>query len=70
MKRGTVFEHKYWLDAKNIPLLCAVTAVRDGVVYWTHWEPGEFKKHGKWYFDIDDMHKHVGQIINEPSEVA
>ncbi len=70
MKRGTVFEHKYWLDSKNMPLLCAVTAVRDGVVYYTHWEPGKCKPKGKWYFGLNEVSKHVGQIINEPSEAA
>ena len=37
MKPGTIFEHKNWLDYKNMPLLCRVTAVRDGYVYWAQY---------------------------------
>ena len=60
---GAVFEHRHWLDAKHQPLLCKVTAVRNGTVYWAAWEPGEQVRHGKWRFEIDEADRVVGRIL-------
>jgi hypothetical protein len=62
MTRGTIFEHKHWLDSKNMPLLCVVTAVRHGDVHWKQWENG--KVYGPPYrFAIDRIDRYVKQIL-------
>jgi hypothetical protein len=60
MKPGTIFEHKNWLDYKNMPLLCRVTAVRDGIVYWAQY--GSSSKR-RYTFDLSEAGKYVGQVI-------
>ena len=62
MTRGTIFEHKHWLDNKNMPMICVVTAVRDGEVYWRQWQTGSAK--GLSYrFDLNNADRYVGQIL-------
>jgi len=34
LRRGQFFTHAFWLDESNMPLVCEVTAVRFGCVYW------------------------------------
>jgi hypothetical protein len=37
LKRGTKFEHRFWLadcSAKDTPLLCLVTKIRQGILYY------------------------------------
>lgn len=60
MKPGTIFEHRHWLDYKNMPLLCRVTAVRDGIVYWAQY--GSSSKR-RYTFDLSEAGKYVGQVI-------
>ena len=62
MKPGTVFEHRYWLDTKHMPLLCRVTSVRDGTVHWTYWEDGALGR-ARYWFDLAEADKHVGRVI-------
>ena len=63
MKRGTVFEHKHWLDNKNMPLLCYVTCARGDLIYYTDWNPKGEQSNGKWWFDLKDLNKYVGKIL-------
>ena len=63
MKRGTIFEHRYWLDSKNMPLLCYVTCARDGLVYYTQWNPEGEQSKGKWWFDEKHLNKYVGKVL-------
>ena len=67
MKRGTVFEHRHWLDTKNMPLLCRVTAVRSGVVYYDLWDRDKPAGRWRWYFDECDIPRYVGQVLEEPA---
>lgn len=60
MKPGTVFEHRHWLDTSHRPLLCVVTAVRAGTVYWAIW-PSNGR--GRYYFDEAESARYVGSII-------
>lgn len=62
MKPGTVFEHRHWLDYKNMPLLCRVTSVRDGTVHWTYWEDAKLGR-ARYCFDLSEAGKYVGQVI-------
>ena len=56
MKRGDIFVHAQWLNAKNEPLVCEVTAVRQGVVYYKEaGTPGKAKD----YFPVEDEAKRV-----------
>ncbi len=65
MTPGTVFEHRHWLDVKNMPLLCRVTAVRHGLIYWAIWGPERPGK-AKYTFRLGEAGRHVGQIISAP----
>lgn len=62
MKQGTIFEHRNWLDTSHRPLLCVVTAVRAGTVYWSIW-PNPPGRRGRYYFDEAESARHVGSII-------
>ena len=64
MKPGTIFEHRHWLDVSNRPLLCVVTAVRAGVVYWAIW-PNPPGRRGRYWFDLADAGRYVGCVIQE-----
>ena len=55
-KRGTTFLHSKWLDANNAPLLCEVTKVSEGVVYYR--EAGSTSK-AKNYFPLEQASKYV-----------
>lgn len=66
MKPGTIFEHKHWLDTKHMPLLCRVTSVRNGEIYWTYWE-GNALGNARYRFDISEAGKYVGRIL-EPEQ--
>jgi len=66
MKPGTIFEHKYWLDTKMMPLLCQVTATGRDVVYWAAYDPNNPHPRGKSYFYTQEIPKYVGQIVEEP----
>jgi hypothetical protein len=63
MKRGTVFEHKHWLDNKNMPLLCYVTCTRGDLIYYTDWNPDGEQSNGKWWFDSKHLNKYVGKVL-------
>lgn len=64
MKPGTIFEHRHWLDCKNMPLLCRVTAVRGETVYWREWVPkDQAAKGNKYCFDLDQTKKYVGSVL-------
>lgn len=55
LKRGDRFLHKSWLDENRKPMLCEVTRVANGVVYWK--QEGENKS--RHYFQIEDAEKYV-----------
>lgn len=59
LKRGTKFLHSKWLDENHLPLLCEVTRVAQGVVYW---KPVGTEK-AKTYFPIDDAGKYVKEVL-------
>ena len=63
IKPGVIFEHRHWLDHKNMPLLCRVTLVRHGVVYYADWSPDDKRGRGKYYFDSKDSHKYIKQFL-------
>ena len=63
LKRGTVFEHRLWLDTKRMPLLCCVTSVRDGTVYWAEWEMTGIPEKGRHWFDLADADRYVGNVL-------
>jgi hypothetical protein len=65
MKPGTIFEHKYWMDLKNMPLLCVVTATRNRDVYWKAWEAGEPVGHS-YCFPMGYANRYVKQVLEEP----
>ena len=66
MRPGTIFEHRYWLDNKNMPLLCRVTAVRRGTVYYRAWGPKDQNVEGnKYCFDLCESKKYIGDVIEE-----
>jgi hypothetical protein len=58
LKRGTKFIHKHWLDSNNQPLMCEVTRVSLGLVYWK--QPGERKAHH--YFRLEEAEKYVKSL--------
>ena len=60
--RGSIFEHRHWLDAKNMPLLCRVTAVRRGVVYWRAWTPEGVEGH-PYSFALSEAPRFVRQVL-------
>lgn len=60
MKRGDKFIHARWLDENNQPVLCVVTKVAQGVIYWK--QEGERK--AKHYFGEDQVTKYVKEIIH------
>lgn len=62
MKPGTIFQHRHWLDTKNMPLLCRVTAVRRGVVYWRAWTPDGTVGH-PYSFTLEEAPRFVSQVI-------
>lgn len=68
MNRGTIFEHRYWMDTKNMPLLCIVTAIRAGGVCWAIWQAGEPHPKGKYWFSFADTDKHVKSIIQRAAQ--
>lgn len=62
LARGTVFEHKKWLNEdRRTPLLCEVTAVRQGVVFWR--AAGSNGK-SRMYFVIEDAERYVGRVVS------
>lgn len=65
MKPGTIFEHKYWMDKKHMPLLCVVTAIRQRDVYWKAWEAGE-PVGNSYCFPVGYVNRYVGQVLEEP----
>ena len=61
LKRGTKFLHASWLDGEtNQPVLCEVTRVAQGVVYWKH----EGQRKARWYFPVEQASKYVGKVIS------
>lgn len=66
IKPGVIFEHRHWLDHKNMPLLCRVTAVRRDTVYYRAWVPEDQKVEGnKYCFDLCESKKYIGDVIEE-----
>lgn len=63
MTPGTIFEHKHWRDLKGMPLLCKVLAVRNGVVYWGEWEQPGIARRSRYWFDLGEAHRYVGQVL-------
>ena len=59
LKRGTKFIHKRWLDDKSQPLVCEVTRVAQGVVYWKV----EGERKARQYFPIPDADQYVKEIL-------
>lgn len=59
LKRGTKFIHKRWLDGNNQPLVCEVTRVVYGVVYWRILGT----KKAMMYFPIEETEKYVKEIL-------
>jgi hypothetical protein len=61
LKRGTVFEHTRWLNEKRDGgLLCRVTRVARGVVYWRPLDGGTPMK-----FGIEEAANYVKEIVSE-----
>jgi len=60
IKPGVVFEHRHWLDLKNMPLLCVVTTVRHGVIYWREWGHRGKSRH---YFHVTEVDKYIDNIL-------
>lgn len=60
-KRGTRFLHARWLATDQLTghLVCEVTRVAQGVVYWK--QPGERKAHS--YFRVEDAGRYVKEIL-------
>lgn len=55
MKRGDKFIHAKWLDDKNQPLVCEVTRVAQGVVYWKV----EGERKARHYFPLERASEYV-----------
>jgi hypothetical protein len=57
--KGLEFRHANWLEADyKTPLLCRVTAVRKGIVYWKAVEHGEV--YGSTYtFEVEDFARYA-----------
>jgi len=66
MKRGTIFEHKNWLDTKHMPLLCQVTATVRNTVYCATYSTEDTNPKPQWRFYTQEIPKYVGQILEEP----
>lgn len=65
MKRGTIFEHKYWFDTKRMPQLCVVTETRRQHIYFKALDAGN--PIGSLHdFHIGYQSRNVGQILEEP----
>lgn len=58
MKPGQKFIHAQWLDENNNPLVCIVTAVRRGLVYWRRADA----KKAKDFFPIEETWKRVKEM--------
>jgi len=64
MKRGDRFFHRYWQDACGNALLCVVTALKHGEVYYRPLQGGKSMR-----FSIANVDKYVGvRIYTEPQE--
>ena len=61
MKRGAKFIHARWLDTENKPMVCEVTRVANGIVYWK--QEGERK--AKTCFGLDEVSKYVKEVISQ-----
>lgn len=61
MKRGTKFIHARWLDTENKPLVCEVTRVANGIVYWKQ----EGQRKAKTCFGLDEVSKYVKEVISQ-----
>lgn len=59
MKRGDKFIHAKWLDEKNQPLVCEVTKVARGLVYWK----GEGERKAKYFFALEETTKYVKEML-------
>jgi hypothetical protein len=56
MKPGDTFTHSKWLGADKQPLLCVITKIAQGVVYWkAAGSPGKAKD----FFPLSDARKYV-----------
>lgn len=60
MKPGTQFVHRHWLDADNRPLICEVTAVRRGTVYWR--DAGTTGR-ARYCFPVEQTERWVSSIV-------
>lgn len=71
LRRGDVFEHKFWLDEQHRPALCLVTAVRAGTVYYrTHHgsnPDGSIALGARRCFEVSDAAKYVGPVLGRSS---
>lgn len=64
MNRGTVFLHNKWIDNKEMPLVCIVTATRKGLIYWRQLENGQ-EVGGRYCFNQDEISRFVKEIVEE-----
>lgn len=60
MKRGTKFIHARWMDERHQPLVCEVTAVRDGYVYWRDAGSARGAKH---CFPVEEAGTSVREVL-------
>ncbi len=61
-KRGMEFLHATWLDNKNQPMRCRITALRKGVIYWRPVaEDGSLGS--PMYFDAEQFLSRVKEIL-------
>lgn len=60
VKSGTRFVHAHWMDEHKRPLVCIVTAVRQGWVYWRR--DGQVKPEAK--FGEDQVSRYVGEVLS------
>lgn len=57
--KGMEFRHASWLEADNkTPLLCRVTSVRQGLVYWKAVENGAIVG-SSYYFAIEEFDRYA-----------
>jgi len=58
LRRGVRFVHASWRDAANQPLLCVVTRLAKGVVYWRPEGGGK-----PMYFPVEDAGRYVAKVL-------
>jgi hypothetical protein len=60
---GMEFRHNAWLEQdRKTPLLCCVTAVRKGTVYWKAVENGGVCGNS-YCFDVESIAKYVKSVV-------